>query len=155
MGIPHVPWTNLPLCGFGPVPMVFRQSLGWEVSFQVCYLSVPTKEEIQSRALGKSEGTTQTMAKIGALGHGRPNILSLHPATKRPYLRTWLRLRVTMCVCDQCGQQASPGIMGHTGFNYTELWTTCQSHGFLPWERSSDFCIIFNPGQWLEIMSRF
>ena len=47
------------------------------------------------------------------------------------------------------------GLMGHTGFNYTKLWTTGQSQGFLPWARSSDFCIIFNPGHWLEIRSRF
>ena len=46
-------------------------------------------------------------------------------------------------------------LMGHTAFNYSILWTTGQSQGFLPWGRSSDFCIIFNPGHWLEIRSRF
>ena len=58
LGRPHGPWTNLALCGFGPIPIVFRQSVGWEDSFQVCCLRGPTKEEFQSRALGKSEGTT-------------------------------------------------------------------------------------------------
>ena len=36
LGRPHGPWTNLTLCGLGPIPIVFRQSVGWEDSFQVC-----------------------------------------------------------------------------------------------------------------------
>ena len=34
LGKPHGPWTNLALCGFGAIPIVFRQSVGWEDSFQ-------------------------------------------------------------------------------------------------------------------------
>ena len=67
-GRPHGPWRNLALCGFGPIPIVFRQSVGWEDSFQVCYLRCPTKGGIQSRALGKSEVTTRTMVKNWGLG---------------------------------------------------------------------------------------
>ena len=36
LGRPHGPWMNLALCGFGSIPIVFRQSVGWEDSFQVC-----------------------------------------------------------------------------------------------------------------------
>ena len=35
LGSPHGPWRNLALCGFGPIPMVFPQSVEWEDSFQV------------------------------------------------------------------------------------------------------------------------
>ena len=62
-GRPHGPCTNLALCGFGPIPIVFCQSVGWEDSFHVVTSGVPPKEEFQSRALGKSEGTTRTMVK--------------------------------------------------------------------------------------------
>ena len=77
--------------------------------FRFVTSGVPPKEEFQSRALGKSEGTTRTMVKIGAYGHRKPNMLSLHPATERPYLRTGLSLRVTMCVCHLCGPRAMVG----------------------------------------------
>ena len=33
LGRPHGPWMNLARCGFGPNPIVFRQSVGWEDSF--------------------------------------------------------------------------------------------------------------------------
>ena len=33
---PDGPWTNLALCGLGPIPIIFSQSVGWEDSFQVC-----------------------------------------------------------------------------------------------------------------------
>ena len=46
LGSPHGPWTNLPLCGFGVIPIAFRQSVGWEDSFQFCYLRCPTKRGI-------------------------------------------------------------------------------------------------------------
>ena len=36
--------------------------------FRFVTSGVPTKEEFQSRALGKSEGSTQTMVKIWVLG---------------------------------------------------------------------------------------
>ena len=36
LGRPHGPWTHLALCGFGPIPIVLRQSVGWDDSFQVC-----------------------------------------------------------------------------------------------------------------------
>ena len=80
--------------------------------FRFVTSGVPTKKEFQSRALGNSGGTTQTMVKNCGLGHGRTYMLSLHPATERPYLRTRLRLRVTMCVCDQCGPGAWAGSHG-------------------------------------------
>ena len=66
LGRPHGPWTNLPLCGFGPIPIVFRQSVGWRTPFSVVTSGVPPKEEFQSRVLGKSEGTTRNILKIGA-----------------------------------------------------------------------------------------
>ena len=44
------PWTNLPLCVFGPVPIVFCQSVGWEVSFQVCYLRCPNQRGIPKQS---------------------------------------------------------------------------------------------------------
>ena len=52
--------------GFGPIPIVFRQTVGWEVSFQVCYLRCPNKRGTPKQNPGKSEGTTQTMVKFGA-----------------------------------------------------------------------------------------
>ena len=66
LGRPHGPWTNPALCGLGPIPIVFRQTVGWEDSFRFVTSDVPPKEEFQSRALGKSEGTTRTMVKIRA-----------------------------------------------------------------------------------------
>ena len=50
LGRPYGPWTNLALCGFGPIPIVFRQSVGWEDSFQVCYLRCPTKRGIPKQS---------------------------------------------------------------------------------------------------------
>ena len=52
LGRPHGPWTNLALCGFGPIPIVFRHSVGWEDSFQVCYLRCPTKRGIPNQSPG-------------------------------------------------------------------------------------------------------
>ena len=75
-------------------------------SFRFITSCVRTNDEFQSRSPGKSEGTTQNMVKNWCLGAGRPNMLSLHSATQRPYLRTGLRLKVTLCVCDQCGPRA-------------------------------------------------
>ena len=65
---PHRPWTNLALCGFGAIPIVFRQSVGWRTPFRVVISGVPPKEEFQSRALRKSEGTTRTIVKNWGLG---------------------------------------------------------------------------------------
>ena len=47
------PRTNLALCGFGPIPIVFCQSVGWEDSFQVCYLRCPTKRGIPKQSPGE------------------------------------------------------------------------------------------------------
>ena len=66
LGRPHGPWTNLALCGFGPIPIVFRISVGWRTPFRVVTSGVQPKEEFQRRALGKSEGTTRTIVKFGA-----------------------------------------------------------------------------------------
>ena len=68
LGRPHGPWTNLALCGFGPIPIVVRQSVGWKTPFGFVTPGVPPKEEFQSRDLGKSEGTTRTMVKNCGLG---------------------------------------------------------------------------------------
>ena len=53
LGRPHGLWTNLALCGFGPIPIVFRQSVGWEDSFQVCCLRCPTKRGIPKQSPGE------------------------------------------------------------------------------------------------------
>ena len=53
LGRPHGPWRNLALCGFGPIPIVFRQSVGWEDSLQVCYLRCPTKRGIPKQSPGE------------------------------------------------------------------------------------------------------
>ena len=53
LGRPHGPWTNLDLCRLGPIPIVFRQSVGWEDSFQVCYLRGPTKRGIPKQSPGE------------------------------------------------------------------------------------------------------
>ena len=53
LGRRHGTWTNLALCGFGPIPIVFRQSVGWEDSFQVCYLRCPTKRGIPKQSPGE------------------------------------------------------------------------------------------------------
>ena len=53
LGRPHGPWTNLALCGFGPIPIVFRQSVVWEDSFQVCYIRCPTKRGIPKQSPGE------------------------------------------------------------------------------------------------------
>ena len=68
LGRPHGPWTNLALCGFGPILIVFRQSVGWEDSFMFVTSGVPPKEEFQSRDQGKSEGTTRTTVENWGLG---------------------------------------------------------------------------------------
>ena len=73
---------------------------------------VPPKRNSKAEPWGRVKGHPELWLKIGALGHGNPNMLSLHPATERPYLSTGLRLRVTMCVCDQCGPQAWAGPHG-------------------------------------------
>ena len=62
--------------------------------FRVVTSGVPPKAEFQSSALGKTQ--PELWLKIETFGHGKPNILSLHPATEGRYLRTGLRLRVTM-----------------------------------------------------------
>ena len=49
-------------------PIAFRQSVGWEDSFQFVTSGVPPKEEFQSKAVGKTEGTTRTMVKNWGLG---------------------------------------------------------------------------------------
>ena len=33
LGRPHGPWTNLALCGFGPIPIVIGQSVAWDDTF--------------------------------------------------------------------------------------------------------------------------
>ena len=53
LGRPHGPWMNLALCGFGPIPIVFLQSVGWEDSFQVCYFRCPTKRGIPKHSPGE------------------------------------------------------------------------------------------------------
>ena len=53
LGRPHGPWTILALCGFGTIPIVFRQSVGREYSFQVCYLRCPTKRGIPKQRPGE------------------------------------------------------------------------------------------------------
>ena len=45
--------TNLALCGFGLIPIVFRQSVEWEDSFQVCYLRSLTKRGIPNQSPGE------------------------------------------------------------------------------------------------------
>ena len=53
LGRPHGPWTNLVLCALGPIPIVFRQSVGWEDPFKVCYLRCPTKRGIPKQSPGE------------------------------------------------------------------------------------------------------
>ena len=53
LGRPHGPWWNCALCGFGLIPIVFRQSVGWEDSFQVFYHRCPTKRGIPKKSLGE------------------------------------------------------------------------------------------------------
>ena len=53
LGRPHGPWTHLALCGFGPIPIVFRQSVEWADSFHVCYLRCPTKRGIPKQSPGE------------------------------------------------------------------------------------------------------
>ena len=53
LGRPHGPWTNLALRGFGLIPIVFRQSVGWEDSFHVCYLRCPPKRGIPKQSPGE------------------------------------------------------------------------------------------------------
>ena len=53
LGRPHGPWTHLALCVFGLIPIVFRQSVGWEDSFQLCYLRCPTKRGIPKQSPGE------------------------------------------------------------------------------------------------------
>ena len=68
LGRPHGPWTNLALCGFGPIPIVFVNLWDGRTPFRFVTSGVPPKEELQSRALGKSEGTTRTIVKNWGLG---------------------------------------------------------------------------------------
>ena len=66
LGRPHGPWTNLALCGFGAVPIVFRQSVGWEDSFQVCYFRGTTKTGIPKQSLERVKTQPERRLKIGA-----------------------------------------------------------------------------------------
>ena len=50
---PHGSWMYLALCGFGPIPIVFHQSVEWEDSFQVCYLRCPTKRGVPKQSPGE------------------------------------------------------------------------------------------------------
>ena len=68
LGSPHGPWTNLPLCGFGVNLLLLVNLWDGRTPFRFVTSGVPPKEEFQSRALGKSEGTTQTMFKNWDLG---------------------------------------------------------------------------------------
>ena len=54
------------------------------------------KQNSKAEPWGRVKGQPGLWLKIGAYRHGKPNMLSLHPPTERPYLRTGLRLRVTM-----------------------------------------------------------
>ena len=63
---PLGPWTNLALCGHGPILIVFRQSVGWEDSFQVCFLRCLTKEEFKAELWGRVKGQPELWLKIGA-----------------------------------------------------------------------------------------
>ena len=109
LGRRHGPWTNLALCGFGPIPIVFRQSVGWRTPFRFVTSGVPPKEKFKAEPWGRVKGQPELRLQSGAYGHGNPNMLSLHPAIERPYLRTGLRLRVTMFVCHLCGPRAMAG----------------------------------------------
>ena len=72
-------------------PIAFRQSVGYgRTPFRFVTSGVATKEEFQSRALGKSEGTTQTMVKIWGLGAWQAPYAVSSPTTERPYLKTGL-----------------------------------------------------------------
>ena len=108
----------------------------WEgrTPFRFVTSGVPPKEEFQSRALGKSEGTQRTLVKNWGPGHGRPHMRAQGPATERPYLRTGLRLRVTMCVCDQCGPRAWAGPHGPHWFQlHCTLDNMATTRFLAPW----------------------
>ena len=66
LGRPHGPWTNLPLCGFGPIPIVFRQSVGWDDFFQICHLRSTSRREIPKQSTGEIKGQPELRLKIGA-----------------------------------------------------------------------------------------
>ena len=68
LGRTQGPWTNLALCGFGQIPIFFVNLWDGRTSFRIVTSGVPRKEEFQSRAQGKIEGTTRTMVKNWGLG---------------------------------------------------------------------------------------
>ena len=68
LGRPHGPWKHLDLCGFGRSQLLFVNLWDGRTPFRFVTSGVPPKEEFQSRALGKSEGTTRPRVKNGGLG---------------------------------------------------------------------------------------
>ena len=116
LGRSHGPWTNLPLCGFGPIPIVFRQSVDGRTPFRFVTSGVPPKEEFQSRALGKSEGTTQTMVKNWGLGAWQARSTN-HEKNSSGYeesasLRRLLRL-LSLDFVSAMAVECRGGLMGH------------------------------------------
>ena len=51
--MPHGTWTDLAICGLDLITIVFRQSVGWEDSLQVCFLRCPTKRGIPKQSPGE------------------------------------------------------------------------------------------------------
>ena len=81
------------------------------------------KRNSKAEPWGRVKGQPELRLKIGAKGHGKPNMLSLHPATERPYLRTGLRLRGhNVCLCPMC-----PASMG--GASWATLVSTTLNLG--------------------------
>ena len=68
LGRPHGPWTNLALCGFARSQLFFVNLCDGRTPLRFGTSGVPPKEEFQSRALRKREGTTRTMVKNRGLG---------------------------------------------------------------------------------------
>ena len=54
------------------------------------------KRNSKAEPWGRKKDQPELWLKIGAYVLGKPNMLSLHPAIERPYLRTGLWLWVTM-----------------------------------------------------------
>ena len=65
------------------------------------------KRNYKAEPWGKVKGQPKLWLKIGAYGQGRPNMLSHHPAAERPYLRTLLRLMVTIYIFFSRGKAES------------------------------------------------
>ena len=64
---PLGPWTHLALCGFGPIPLVFRQSVGWEDSFSGLLPEVShQKRNSKAEPWGRVKGHPELWLKIGA-----------------------------------------------------------------------------------------